>query len=108
MTARSSGTGPASSGTSGAVTSHIGPIDIWNKVWVAPDIETAQQVFQEQAKPGFNDGLQIKKVGTGSSRWSIPSVGNENFGWSACNEKPDTEYFEFCTTATSGAGNVVA
>ena len=36
-----------------AVTSHIGPLDIWNKVWVAPDIETAQRIFREQAQPGF-------------------------------------------------------
>jgi hypothetical protein len=93
-----------------AVTSHIGPIDIWNKVWVAPDIETAQQIFQQQAKPGFNDGLQIEKVGTGQFPMeALPGVGNENFGWTACNDNCNTEFFEFLHHRyVWRSGNVVA
>ena len=94
----------------GAIKSHIGPIDIWNKVWVAPDIETAQGIFGEQARPGFRDGLQVEKIGSGQFLMEpLPGVGNENFGWSACNENCNTEFFEYLHHRyVWRSGNVVA
>jgi hypothetical protein len=92
-------------------TSHIGPLDIWNKVWVAPDIETAQQIFEAQARPGFNDGFTLEeKPGTGQILMeALPSVGNENFGWTACNDNCNTEKFvHLHHRYVWRAGNVVA
>jgi hypothetical protein len=93
------------------IKSHIGPIDIWNKVWVAPDIETAHQIFGAQAQPGFNDGLNLEeKPGTGQFPMeALPGVGNENFGWTACNDNCNTEKFVHLHHRYAWrAGNVVA
>ena len=39
----------------------------------------------------------------------LPGVGNENFGWSACNENCNTEFFEYLHHRyVWRSGNVVA
>jgi hypothetical protein len=64
---------------------HVGPLDIYSKVWVAPNLEVAKEIFAEQAKPGFPEAEQ--RVGVGQfAMENPPSVGNDNFGWSACND----------------------
>jgi hypothetical protein len=91
------------------VKSHIGPQDVWNKVWVAPDIETAHQIFDEQAQPGFNDGLKIEAFGADFPMDPLPGIGNENFGWSACNDNCMTAKFDHLHHRyVWRAGNVVA
>ena len=73
---------------------HVGPLDIYSKVWVAPSIEVAQAIFAEQAQPGFPEAQE--EVGVGQFPMEDPpSVGNENFGWSACNEDCNTEFFRY-------------
>lgn len=87
----------------------IGPLDIYSKVWVATDIDTARQIFGEEAKPSFFPEAR-ETVGDGQFAMErLPGVGNDNFGWTACNENCGTKQFKFLHHRyVFRAGNVVA
>jgi hypothetical protein len=74
-------------------TAHIGPLDIYSKVWVARDIESANQIFDEEARPGMPEAHET--VGVNFPMEPLPGVGNQNFGWSACNENCMTTKFRY-------------
>lgn len=69
----------------------IGPLKYYDKVWVAKSIDLAQQIFDEQAQPGFPEARD--PVGTDFEMENRPGVGSQTFGWSACNETCNTEKF---------------
>lgn len=73
--------------------SHIGPLDIYNKVWVAPDLDTARQIYAEQASPGLPEAHE-GFIGEFPMR-NPPGWGNDNFGWSACNDDCNTQFFRY-------------
>src|SRR5205823_1702943 len=82
------------------IKSHIGPLDIYNKVWVASDIDTARQIYNQEAQKGrFPEAAtssygQTQEVGDGQfAMQGAPGFGNENFGWSACNENCNSNHF---------------
>jgi hypothetical protein len=86
---------------------HFGPMDIHNKVWVANDIETAKQIFKEQSISGLPEAQE--PVGSGQFPMeNLPGVGNDNFGWTACNDDCNTEFFRYLHQRyVYRAGNVV-
>ena len=97
--------------------SHIGPLDIYNKVWVTRDIETAHALYSEHAKDGFFPEAaaspfpgRTEHVGDGQFEMKgTPGVGNENFGWTSCNDNCGTKNFRFLHQRyVTRIGNVVA
>jgi hypothetical protein len=86
---------------------HLGPAEVYSKVWVAPDIETAQAIYAEQARPGLPEAEQ--PFGADFPMDFTPDVGNDNFGWSGCNDNCNTEKFNrLHQRQTTRIGNVVA
>jgi hypothetical protein len=86
---------------------HRGPADVYTKVWVAKDVETARGIFADQAKPGLPEAKQ--PFGADFPMDYTPNIGNENFGWSGCNDDCNTEkYNRLHHRLTFRIGNVVA
>ena len=86
---------------------HRGPADVYTKVWVARDIETARGIYTAQAKPGLPEAKQ--GFGTEFPMDFTPNIGHENFGWSGCNDDCNTEKFNRLHHRLAfRVGNVVA
>jgi hypothetical protein len=87
----------------------FGPLDIYSKVWVAADIDTAREIYAEEARPGYFPEAK-ETVGDGQfAMENKPGVGNDNFGWTACNENCGTKKFKFLHHRyVFRVGNVVA
>lgn len=84
-----------------------GPADIYTKVWVAPSIEEARAIYANQAQPGLPEAKQ--PFGADFPMDYTPNVGNENFGWSGCNDDCNTAKFNrLHHRLTFRVGNVVA
>ena len=69
-----------------AESKHFGPMDIYTKFWVAPSIEIAQGIFQQQAKPGFPEAKETVGTGQFPEPELEPNLGAEHFLWNACND----------------------
>jgi hypothetical protein len=73
------------------VTARLGPLLIYDKVWVANSVDQAWEIYSAQAQPGFPEAEG--DVGTDFAMENMPGFGNETFGWTACNETCNTEKF---------------
>jgi hypothetical protein len=91
------------------ISSHIGPLDMYSKVWVARDVELAKQIYGEQAKPNYFPEAR-QELGDGQFPMeNLPAFGNDNFGFTACNDNCGTRQFNFLHQRyVWRIGNVVA